>query len=292
MKSASSNPEVVRKWRWVSRTDVQHNVGLATGATADTSVKVIAVDVDVNGADGDAALAELASELGEPLPPVPFENLTGRGRHLLFSYSAELTLRNSASKLRPKVDVRGEEGYIIFAGSLHRSGVYYEAKGKLPPPSELPELPSRYAAAIAAAKKTPATSATASPAPVRAAPQFSASYPRPLPESEWPPVPERVRRAAAYLARVPGAVSGNHGHDTTFSAALAVANDFAIPEPEAWSLLVTYNARCVPPWDEPALRRKLLEASTKARRPRGCKLTRPTFGTFLFFSRTTRSSHE
>ena len=71
-------------------------------------------------------------------------------------------------------------------------------------------------------------------------------------------VPER---AARYLSAMPAAVSGSGGHDATYTAAHATANGFALDEEAALALLSAhYNPRCLPPWNETALRHKVRDA--------------------------------
>jgi hypothetical protein len=81
----------------------------------------------------------------------------------------------------------------------------------------------------------------------------------------------RVERCRAYLRKLPVAVSGQHGHDQTFEAARLIWADFGIDEADGWPLLVEFNGRCEPPWDERDLRRKWDEAVKKGG-PRGSKL--------------------
>jgi hypothetical protein len=69
-----------------------------------------------------------------------------------------------------------------------------------------------------------------------------------------------LKRAAAYLARIPGAISGNHGHSQTYRAACCLAK-MGLTEEEAMPLLEEYNERCDPPWAEKDLRRKYREAA-------------------------------
>ncbi len=75
-------------------------------------------------------------------------------------------------------------------------------------------------------------------------------------------IPEhrRIRRASAYLATIEGAISGCRGHDKTLYAASALIQQFGLSVPEAWPLFLEYNARCLPPWTERELFRKLKEA--------------------------------
>jgi hypothetical protein len=78
-----------------------------------------------------------------------------------------------------------------------------------------------------------------------------------------------LRYARNYLAKVPAAVAGDHGHDRTFNAAAVLAVDFALDEAEAWPLLVEYNARCQPHWSEADARRKFREAAENGTHERG-----------------------
>jgi hypothetical protein len=91
------------------------NIGIATGPSARFWV------LDVDGPEGVAALAALEA-VNAPLPKTP-EQRTARGRHICFAWPdpAEIgfEIRNSASKLGDKLDVRGAGGYIVAAPSLH-----------------------------------------------------------------------------------------------------------------------------------------------------------------------------
>lgn len=80
-----------------------------------------------------------------------------------------------------------------------------------------------------------------------------------------------IDRARAYLAKVPGAVSGQAGHDQTFAAAMALAHGFCLPEGNALALLAgDYNPRCAPPWSPAQLRHKVQSACrTTPAKPRG-----------------------
>lgn len=75
------------------------------------------------------------------------------------------------------------------------------------------------------------------------------------------PPSHRFRRAAAYLGTIEGAISGAGGHNKTLYAAAALIQKFGLTIAEAWPLFVAYNARCVPPWSERDLYRKLQEAA-------------------------------
>jgi hypothetical protein len=77
-------------------------------------------------------------------------------------------------------------------------------------------------------------------------------------------------RAQAYIAAMPPAISGQHGHDTTFAVAKKLIHDFGMSEAEAWPIFLDYNARCQPPWNEDELRHKLKGAGnlTRSKTPR------------------------
>ena len=126
LKDASADLDTVTAW-WSKYPDA--NIGLTTGGPSGLVV------VDVDGADGEAALA-----LYGTLPDT-VESHTGKGRHLLFIGSPEI--RNSAGKLGPQLDVRAEGGYIVAPPSIHpNGGVYRWANGKHPgrlAPAALPE---------------------------------------------------------------------------------------------------------------------------------------------------------
>ncbi len=81
---------------------------------------------------------------------------------------------------------------------------------------------------------------------------------------------ERVRRASAYLAKIPGAVSGNGGHTATFNAVAAMMFGFDLSESDVRSLIVhEYNPRCDPQWSEKEIDHKISSVAAKCERERG-----------------------
>ena len=117
---ATIDVEMVTTW-WTTYPDA--NIGLATGRDADLYV------VDIDDALGEDALLRYGA-----LPPTP-ESHTGKGRHLLFSYKGG---RNTAGRLGPKIDTRGEGGYIVAPPSLHPNGGRYRW---VTPPHKAPVAP-------------------------------------------------------------------------------------------------------------------------------------------------------
>ncbi len=79
------------------------------------------------------------------------------------------------------------------------------------------------------------------------------------------------RRALAYLAKLPPAISGQGGHAATYTAATALVHGFGLDPELALALLQQeYNPRCEPPWSEKELRHKVEDAASKAHnRPHG-----------------------
>jgi hypothetical protein len=69
-----------------------------------------------------------------------------------------------------------------------------------------------------------------------------------------------VDRAAAYLQKIPPAVSGESGHDVTFHAACVLVRDFDLSIEDALPILAEWNERCVPPWSDRELLHKLQDA--------------------------------
>jgi hypothetical protein len=112
-KDATTDLATVRQWWGL---EPRYNVAVATGAIS----RVFAIDID--GLDAELELRRLEAEHGE-LPPT-VEALTARGRHLYFRMP-DKPVCNSASKIAPGIDVRGDGGYVIAPPSVHPSGRAY-----------------------------------------------------------------------------------------------------------------------------------------------------------------------
>lgn len=98
------------------------NIGLVTGNGL--------IVVDVDGDEGHATLASWEAEHG-PLPVTPQVITGGGGTHFYF-YCAE-AIRNSASRIGHKIDIRADGGYVIAPGSVHANGrAYTWAPGRSP----------------------------------------------------------------------------------------------------------------------------------------------------------------
>lgn len=102
------------------------NYGIATGTASGVWV------LDVDGADGEAALAKLEAKNGRL--PATFTVSTGSGgRHLYFRMPACGDVRNTQRLAGLHIDVRGSGGYVIGPGCIHPNGTVYAVTCDAPP---------------------------------------------------------------------------------------------------------------------------------------------------------------
>lgn len=245
---ATTDEQTIREW-WAKWPDA--NIGLVTQG-------LLVVDRDGEGNEwpGD-------EKKQKDLEAAPTSKTPHGGRHYIFRQPPGKSLRNSVSKLGPKVDIRADAGYVlVFPSSLKGNEYSWVERHGLPAfREEVPEAPAWLVEAV--------ESVANPPAPPAAAPALA-----PL---SLPPSDDIERRAIAYLNVLPLAVSGEGGHGKTFAAARVVAHGFAVPEERAFDLLKThYNPRCVPPWSDKELLHKVHDAVTKpCNQPRGWLRDRP-----------------
>lgn len=91
--------------------------------------------------------------------------------------------------------------------------------------------------------------------------------------ARWAPPPaipssstsDKMKRASAYVAAVPGAVQGQNGSRHTFVLAAKLVHGFDLSDDEALLLLFAWNGSCQPPWSDADLRRKVHQAREKGR---------------------------
>lgn len=113
VKDATTDLDTLRQW-W--RREPEFNVAVATGAVSGVFV------VDLDGPDAEAELRRLEQKHGQL--PSTVESITARGRHAFFKMPRS-PVRNSAGKIAPGVDVRGDGGYVLVPPSVHPSGRAY-----------------------------------------------------------------------------------------------------------------------------------------------------------------------
>jgi putative DNA primase/helicase len=66
-----------------------------------------------------------------------------------------------------------------------------------------------------------------------------------------------AERARKYIAKIPPAISGQHGHDATFHVACVLVQGFALDREPALELLREWNTNCEPPWSDWELEHKI-----------------------------------
>ena len=219
---------------WASAT----GIGLLTGERAGFFV------LDVDGTKGATTLHELEVANGA-LPATWTSHTGGGGAHLFFKHPG-FPVHGSVGKLGAGLDVRGERCQVVAPPSEHPSGGKYEwAAGREPWGTELADSPEWLLAML------------------RPVPRLV--HPAPLPRAA-----DALKRASAYLAKIPSAISGAGGHSDAWRAALAVVRGFGLSEPEAFGLLASeYNPRCTPPWSDKELQHKIADAAQNSRLPVG-----------------------
>ena len=230
MESRASE-KVVRVWwnRWPDA-----NVGVAMGPVSG----LIGIDLDGQAAeDWFAAWGPL---------PLTLEFTTGHGRRLLFRWPTDTEIKNTEWKCEGgEVRVIGQGRQTVMPPSRHASGTDYRWEEKCGPGDmEAAPLPAWLLEKIREGKAPPPPAAKRTPAT------------------------EVLARARAYLKTIPGAVSGQGGHDITWDTAVKVVRGFGLSEEEGYDLLAAeYNPRCQPPWSEKELRHKV----RKRGKTRGCR---------------------
>jgi putative DNA primase/helicase len=113
-KDASNDINIVKQW-WANSPTA--NVGLPTGATSNITV----LDIDVkDGADGLNSLAQLEEEIGQ-LDTYKVATPSG-GFHYYFQHPHQ-PVKNRVNVLSG-IDIRGDGGYVIAAGSVINGDSY------------------------------------------------------------------------------------------------------------------------------------------------------------------------
>ena len=231
-RDATTDAAKIEAW-WATHPDA--NVGLATAG-----LLVVDVDGDKNPWPGARDISPGAV------------SLTPRGGlHYFYRQPAGNPWGCTAGKLARGVDTRADGGYVVVPPSVVDGTAYCWAttmelqRG----PAELPDPPSWLAEELdRLAPRAPQGARVANPEAKRA---YSTNE-------------DVERRAAAYVAEMPPAVSGSGGHSATYAAATALVHGFGIPPDRALELLLEhYNPRCQPPWTEKELQHKVEDAAAK-----------------------------
>lgn len=128
---ATTDPETIRRW-WARVPTA--NIGIPTGEAS--GWLVLDVDPDRGGRESLERLEATHGPIGATLRV----RTGGAGEHIILRYPAGEKVANSAGKLGPGLDVRGEGGYIVAAPS--RTTGPYEVQERTAPanmPAWLPQ---------------------------------------------------------------------------------------------------------------------------------------------------------
>src|SRR5262249_44892148 len=152
-----------------------------------------------------------------------------------------LPLKNRVNHHALAIDVRGEGGQFVVAPSRNKSGEY--RWGSDPTVTKVADAPPW----LLDWCRTDRGQKRATGPPSRRGRTAARTDIR--------------KRAVAYLAKLPEAVSGSGGHNATMWAARVVVWGFGLGPDEGFDLLWSeYNPRCRPPWSEKELQHKCTEA--------------------------------
>ncbi len=229
-KQASLDENVIRAWwkKWPTA-----NIGVVGGE----NTGLLIIDVDTRKS-GDVTWARLVAEHPDDPPTLTAQTGSG-GLHVFYQRPKGIgKIKSCSEAIKPGVDCKCDGGYVVAAPSLHFSG-------------------NRYA-------WLPGADA------IQPAPQWLIDLLCPPPKKQTPPkVVSRTedsdllrRRARAYMAKIPAAISGQGGHDQTFASARSAVAWISkgLPDSEARALFTDYCARCEPPWEDNDIEHKWASA--------------------------------
>lgn len=232
--AASTDMTVLKDWF----SDDRYNIGVVCGPSG-----VVCIDVDPRNG-GTETMAALVEQLG-PLPATVSADSGGGGNHYVFLRPQG----DLVSKLGAGVDLLRDSRQFLVEPSRHASGgIYRWQSGHAPDEIRIASLPETWVKKL-----------RVQPVPSRPA--------------TMPPIvttDARVERARRYLAKMPGAASGDNGHTATFNAVACVMFGFDLDPDTTYSLIAAdYNHRCDPPWSEKQLQHKIQSVAKRCTRERG-----------------------
>lgn len=227
-----------------SRHHPRAGYGIATGQRSGLFV------VDCDGAEGLSAFKALGP------CPLTFEVARGQGRHFYFSYP-DRRVPNTRSALAPKVDTRGDGGYIVAPGSPHKTGDRYVIVNDVDPAP----APDWLVAWLEEHGK--------------AGDIFVQAYEGDVTGEDLAYHREVYRE---YLAEAPPCIERNGGDAQLWRVVQYGAYDLALPaEVVLEDVRDIYDPRCQPPWGSDLERRvnhKIRCAKEHSTRPPNCPIPR------------------
>jgi putative DNA primase/helicase len=219
------------KGQQVTGRDPSAGHGVATGERSGCFV------LDFDNLD---SLASMIHEHGE-FPPT-YSVGTPRGAHMYFAWPG-FRIKSSASDLAPGIDVRGDGGYAVGAGSPHKCGGRYEVLDDLP-----------IAPAPAWLLGWPGLHAKERTEPSADAPEAVSG-------------PERDRRLALYsawLANEPPCISKQSGQKQIWHVIHRGIIHEALSRADVRSVFDVYNERCEPAWPDADIEHTIDSAISRA----------------------------
>ncbi len=220
------------------------NIGLILG---EPSGWLVDVDLD----------CEEACQLAEDYLP-PTSAISGRGNrprshYWYFAEGAQTAKHKDPQTGQMIVELRSTGLQTVVGPSVHPAGDFYDMLDGEPAAVKLQVLTACVEALAKAVIRQRYGEVTANPQTVTTRPR---TYEDPS---------QVERRAIAYLETLPSAISGQGGHNATYTAAVALVHGFGLNTDQALGLLLAhYNPRCDPPWEEPDLRHKVDDAAAKS----------------------------
>lgn len=206
------------------------------------------LDLDRKGGrDGVAELEKLQAELAIELPNTLSVATANGGVHVYLAGNSR-----NAVNLRPGLDVRGDNGFVVAPGSVV-DGREYRIIGDVDAWETIPDAPPALLALLNERK-----------AEARAG---AANLIADAPVNEG--------RAAAFLRSASPAVEYHGGNETTYKAAEAL-RDLGLSEGAALDAMAEhYNSRCEPPWSDDDLAQIVRNAFAYGQNESGCDAVLP-----------------
>jgi hypothetical protein len=236
---ATSDEAAIRKM-WTEHDPVLNTTRIKNYNIGVYTKDLLVLDVDVKkGKQGLKSLAELDTFEGVP-ETFTVETASG-GLHLYFR--PENPVANSAGRIGDGLDIRGDGGYVVAAGSVIDGKPYTVKKASV-------------------VAEAPAWLEQAAGAPA----QRTTSQKQVVELLDTAPA---LQRARAALEDAAPAIEGQNGDHHTFKVA-AKLKDIGVSELAALQLMLEHwNDRCVPPWDHEGLARKVSNAYAYGKQPVG-----------------------
>jgi putative DNA primase/helicase len=232
------------------------NLGIVTGKSSG----IICLDCDKRSGGMDWFKANKDS-LGTYIT----ETTPGGGLHLYYKYPEDREKIESTKGLFQGVDFLADGTQVITWPSIHHSGGQYLIENGLTLVDALFETDAPPAwiidiADAAAAKRASVTSTNTKCAP----------------DAKWDK-PSEIERAREALRHFPAAIQGQGGDMTTLKAAYRCRDFLLSPQTSLKLLKEIYNPRCIPPWEDRDLVRKIKHAFKYAKMEAGSSTIDATF---------------